>query len=115
MPYSQAEHHHHPSPPTHYKGPARFQYFIHICILVYLQVGKPVSIPVVPNSKPSLDTADMVSSVVIEKENNIVLDFSAKLEIEDQDEARLTTSNISSNFDSDDLSERRSPPRCLPR
>jgi len=63
------------------------------------RIAKPVSIPVVPDINPGLckepdetssfqdmaEVTSLVSSIVIENENNIVLDFSAKIE-DDHDE-----------------------------
>ena len=64
--------------------------------------AKPVSIPIVP-SLPSkteyddlADVTSLVSSVVIESENNIVLDFSSKCEEGEPDTPLTTRSDTSS-------------------
>jgi len=68
------------------------------------RIAKPVSIPVVPHLNPGLckepdetasfqdmaEVTSLVSSIVIENENNIVLDFSAKIEDDQEDNIPIT-------------------------
>ena len=60
------------------------------------RVAKPVSIPVVPTLGSQTEYQDLaevtslVSSVVIESENNIVLDFSTKTEEQEQEQEDTT-------------------------